>query len=314
MKKLFMLCFFILVIVNGINTASAQTTKLPQLLIRLDDIGMNHSVNMAAEKMAKTGLPISVSVQFACPWYQEAVAILKKYPNVSVGVHLTLTAEWKYYRWGPVLGPSAVPSLVDSLGYFHTTGRAFEKGQFKLDEVEKELSAQIERALHSGIKITYIDPHMGVALSTPELRALTEKLARKYHLAISTLSNVTYYSETYKEMWGEPIATKKSAFMDYVEHHLNTERPNLMVIHSATPSPEMDAMMDDNSRLMRDANGKSIVSKHRQTELNMILSPDFTSLNGKKFELTNYAQLLKGKDLSVLKASKVVWPVGAKQE
>ena len=55
MKKLFMLCFFILVIVNGINTASAQTTKLPQLLIRLDDIGMNHSVNMAAEKMAKTG-------------------------------------------------------------------------------------------------------------------------------------------------------------------------------------------------------------------------------------------------------------------
>src|SRR6201996_3528421 len=193
-------------------------TKLPKLLIRLDDIGMNHSVNMAAKAVAETGMPVSVSIQFACPWYQEAVAILKDHPNVCVGIHLTLTAEWKYYRWGPVLGPSAVPSLVDSLGYFHTTNRAFEHGHYKLDEVEKELSAQIERALHSGIKITYVDPHMGVALSTPELRALTEKLARKYHLGISTLSTVTYYHETYKEMWGEPIATKKSAFLEYLNH------------------------------------------------------------------------------------------------
>ena len=312
MKKAFKFGLFALLAAT-VSTASAQT-KLPELLIRLDDIGMNHSVNMAAKAVAETGMPVSVSIQFACPWYQEAVAILKNYPNVCVGIHLTLTAEWKYYRWGPVVGSSAVPSLVDSLGYFHSSDRAFEHGHYKLDEIEKELSAQIERALHSGIKITYVDPHMGVALSTPELRALTEKLALKYHLAISTLSNVTYYGETYKEMWGEPIATKKSAFMDYVEHHLNPDRPNLMVIHSATPSPEMDAMIDENSKLMSDANGNSIVSQHRQTELNMILSPDFTSLNGKKFELTNYAQLLKGKDLSVLKASKVVWPVGAKED
>lgn len=299
---------------SGLSAFSFGQSKLPQLLIRLDDIGMNHSVNMAAKAVAETGMPVSVSIQFACPWYQEAVAVLKDHPNVCVGIHLTLTAEWKYYRWGPVLGPSAVPSLVDSLGYFHSSDRAFEHGHYKIDEVEKELSAQIERALHSGIKITYVDPHMGVALSTPELRALTEKLAKKYHLAISTLSNVTYYGETYKEMWGEPIATKKSAFMDYIEHHLNPDRPNLMVIHAATPSPEMDAMQDENSKLMSDAQGNSTVSKHRQTELNMILSSDFTSLNGKKFELTNYAQLLKGKDVSILKATKVIWPIGAKQD
>jgi predicted glycoside hydrolase/deacetylase ChbG (UPF0249 family) len=310
MKKTFHICTFILLIVTT-GTVSAQ--KLPEVLIRLDDIGMNHSVNMAAQKMAETGLPISVSVQFACPWYQEAVAILKEHPNVSVGIHLTLTAEWKYYRWGPVLGQSAVPSLVDTLGYFHYTTREFSKSGYKLDEVEKELSAQIERALHSGLKITYVDPHMGVALSTPELRALTEKLALKYHLAISTLSNVTYYGETYKEMWAEPVATKKKAFMDYINNHLSPDRPNLVVIHTATPSPEMDALTDANSKLMSDKNGKSIVSLHRQTELNMILSPDFTSLNGKKFKMINYTQLVKDKDLSVLKASKVVWPVGNKE-
>src|SRR6201991_1858648 len=96
-------CLFILFLLGKTFTASAQD-KLPKLLIRLDDIGMNHSVNMALQKMCETGMPISASVQFACPWYQEAVDILRRNPQITVGVHLTLTSEWKYYRWGPVLG------------------------------------------------------------------------------------------------------------------------------------------------------------------------------------------------------------------
>src|ERR1700744_5136737 len=301
MKKL-ILIFSLIVLITLDHIQAQDAGKLPQVLIRLDDIGMNHSVNMALQKMAETGWPISASGQFACPWYQEAVEILKKNPQISVGVHLTLTSEWKNYRWGPVLGQTAVPSLVDSAGYFYQSTRAFASSGYKLDEVEKELSAQIERALHSGLKITYIDPHMGIMLSTPELRALTEKLARKYHLGISPLSSVTYYHETYKEMWGEPIATKKSAFLEYLNNHLNPDRPNLMVLHTATPSPEMDAMIDMNSRLMSDKDGHSTVSLHRQTELNALLSPEFKAMIGTKFELTNYEQLFKGKDLNVLVA------------
>src|SRR4051795_11094064 len=76
-----------------------QRTDAPEVLFRLDDIGMNHSVNLAVEQVAKTGMPFSVSVLFVCPWYQEAVEILKKYPQVSVGVHLALNSEWRGYRW-----------------------------------------------------------------------------------------------------------------------------------------------------------------------------------------------------------------------
>ncbi|WDF79710.1 ChbG/HpnK family deacetylase [Mucilaginibacter sp. KACC 22773] len=294
---------FGLMMVTWLNPVAAQQVdKLPQLLIRLDDIGMNHSVNMAAEKMAQTGLPFSVSLQFACPWYQEAVEILKKYPNVSVGVHLTLTSEWKNYRWGPVTGRTAVPGLVDEVGYFPHSTSAFAKSGYKIEEVETELSAQIERALASGLKITYIDPHMGIALSTPELRALTEKLAHKYKLAISTLSSVTYFGETYMEMWGEPIATKKKVFLNYVSTKLNPNKPNLVVIHTATPSPEMDALVDMNSNMMNTKEGKPLTSLHRQTELNMLLSPEFRAMDGKKFRMINYAQLLAGKDISILKA------------
>jgi hypothetical protein len=84
------------------NPAGAQSVHfpLPQLLIRLDDIGMSHSVNMAVEKLAKTGIPFSASVQFACPWYQEAVAILKKYPN-EYRRSSYADLEWRAYRWGP---------------------------------------------------------------------------------------------------------------------------------------------------------------------------------------------------------------------
>src|SRR3954464_11618146 len=170
MKKIkYLFCLFISVTL--FKPATAQD-KLPQLLLRLDDIGMNHSVNMAMEKMAKTGMPFSASVQFACPWYQEAVEILKRNPQVSVGVHLTLTSEWKNYRWGPVTGRTAVPSLVDANGYFPQSTMAFSKNAYKVSEIETELSAQIERAIGSGLKITYIDPHMGIMLSTSELRAL----------------------------------------------------------------------------------------------------------------------------------------------
>jgi hypothetical protein len=77
----------------------AQRSDAPEVLFRLDDIGMNHSVNMALEEVAKTGMPFSATVLFVCPWYQEAVEILKKYPQVTVGVHLALNSEWRDYRF-----------------------------------------------------------------------------------------------------------------------------------------------------------------------------------------------------------------------
>nr|WP_067057659.1 ChbG/HpnK family deacetylase [Mucilaginibacter sp. L294] len=295
--------FCLLLSVAVLQTASAQMSiqVLPRLMLRLDDIGMNHSVNMAMQKMADTKMPFSASVQFACPWYQEAVEILKKNPQISVGVHLTLTSEWKNYRWGPVTGRGAVPSLVDAVGYFPQSTGAFAKSGYKIEEVEQELSAQIERALASGLKISYIDPHMGIALSTPALRALTEKLARKYKLGISTLSETVYFGETYKEMWGEPVATKKKAFLAYVTNKLIKSRPNLVVIHVGLQTAEMNALFDMNSSMMNTKAGKPLTALHRETELNMLLSPEFKALVNEKLTLTNYTELIKERGVESMK-------------
>ena len=268
-------------------TITSYSQQLPKLLLRVDDIGMNHSVNVAVKKLAEANIPFSTSVMFACPWYQETVDILKNYPHVTVGVHLTLNAEWKYYRWGPVLGKEAVPSIVDSLGYFLPSVAAFANANYKLDEVERELTAQIERAIGTGLKITYVDPHMGTALSTPQLRAIVEKLVKKYNLGIST-----YFGEAYRSMWGVPVETKVKEFMNYV-NTLPNDRVNLVEIHIAESSPEMDVLVDMNSNLMNTNDGKPRASAHRQTELNMLLSPEFKNLIGKKFQLVTYSDLAK---------------------
>ncbi|MDQ3394067.1 MAG: ChbG/HpnK family deacetylase [Bacteroidota bacterium] len=257
---------------------------LPQVLLRVDDIGMNHSVNMAAKELAESGIPFSTSIMWACPWQQEIVEILKKHPQVSVGVHLTLNSEWKYYRWGPILGNS-VPSLVAEDGYFHPSVQQFLGSKYKLEEVEMELEAQIERALASGLKIDYVDPHMGMAFGTPELKAITEKLAKKYNLAIST-----HFNEKYKSMWAIPVADKKREFLKFLQG-LDNSRVNLVELHIAHKSPEMNVLEDMNSNLMASDSGIPMASAHRFTELSMLLSEDFRKLIGKKFRLVTYAEL-----------------------
>src|SRR5437016_7148531 len=114
-------------VVGQAGTTHRVSSSSPvYLIIRTDDAGMSHSVNMGLQRLIDARLPISVSVMFPCPWYQETVEILKRHPEVAVGIHLTLNSEWRNYRWGPVTGREAVPTLVDSNGYFFQSARSEE--------------------------------------------------------------------------------------------------------------------------------------------------------------------------------------------
>lgn len=261
---------------------SQGSNQKKELLIRCDDIGMCHSVNMAVKKLIDTGIPFSASVMFVCPWYQEAVNILKDHPQVTVGIHLTLNAEWKNYRWGPISGRSAVPSLVDSLGYFFPSRAAFDANHPKLEEIEMELRAQIERAIHSGLKIRYVDYHMGTAVEKPEYRAILEKLAKEYHLGISR-----YFGEKDTHiMYADPIDSKADSLYHTLQN-INSDQVNLLVCHIGLDNPEMHALIDMNSFGLKE------MSKNRQAELNALLSPKFKEeIKTNNIKLINYGELI----------------------
>jgi hypothetical protein len=267
---------------------SATAAEVPhQLVVRCDDVGMCHSVNLAVRKLIASGIPFSTSVMFACPWYLEAVGILAQHPEIAVGVHLTLNSEWEHYKWGPVRGRSVVPSLVDANGHFLPSEEAFAARAPDIREVEAELRAQIERALASGLRIDYLDAHMQTAYSTPLLRALVEKLAREYRLGIST-----YFGERSASLWDVPPESKLATLLKFTRE--SSPGLTLLVAHLGLDGEEMTALVDTNY-----PQDPFRVGRHRRAELDALTSPAFrAAVAAVGFELVTYRQVIERKGLA----------------
>jgi predicted glycoside hydrolase/deacetylase ChbG (UPF0249 family) len=133
----------------------ARDAKL--VIVHADDLGMTHSVNAASIKGLESGLVTSASIMVPCPWFPEMAEYAKAHTDADFGLHLTLTSERVFYRWGPVAARDKVPSLVDSNGYFHLNWN--ESTHIDAREVESELRAQMERALAMGVRPTHLDSH-----------------------------------------------------------------------------------------------------------------------------------------------------------
>jgi predicted glycoside hydrolase/deacetylase ChbG (UPF0249 family) len=172
-------------------TVAAQTRSIAErlgypagsklLILHADDLGVAHSENVASLDALDRGAVSSASVMMPTPWVSEVAAYARAHPNADIGLHLTLTSEWETYRWGSVEGRDKVASLLDSAGTFPNDESIVAK-RAKPAEVDRELRAQVERALALGIHPTHIDSHMGSLFTTPELVAVYVKVAHDYHL------------------------------------------------------------------------------------------------------------------------------------
>jgi predicted glycoside hydrolase/deacetylase ChbG (UPF0249 family) len=279
-----------------VASAHSGSSEPVYLIIRSDDAGMSHSVNLALEKLIDTGLPVSVSVMFPTPWYQETVEMLKRHPNVSVGIHLTLNSEWKNYRWGPVLGRTAVPSLVDADGYFFPSSEALYQNHPDLKQVEQELRAQIDRALHSGLKIDYVDYHMGTVLHRAEFREIAERLAKENNLGMSQ-----YFGETSNDPQYLASPPNKTDSLLAMIDRLHP-RFNLVVTHVGIDNAELGALLDMNTD-----GGLPDMSKNRQGELDAITSQRFRdALKARNIQLLTYRQLIAIQGLQSMRRPEAV--------
>jgi chitin disaccharide deacetylase len=147
------------------------------LIINCDDLGACHAANVGVFESLRHGVATSASLMVPAPWAREAAA---QYRGEDVGVHLTLNAEYDRYRWGPI---THAPSLLDGDGGFpRTIADVWDHAD--LDEVRRELRAQIERAILWGFDVSHLDSHMGTLQLRPEFFDIYLEMAVEFGLPL----------------------------------------------------------------------------------------------------------------------------------
>jgi len=115
------------------------------VIIHADDLGVSHSENAASIMAMQKGSVSSASIMVPCPWFPEIAAYAQSNPSADLGLHITLTSEWKYYRWGPVTAKEKVPGLVNKNGFFYSAVDSVYQTA-SAAEVETEIRNQVIRA------------------------------------------------------------------------------------------------------------------------------------------------------------------------
>jgi predicted glycoside hydrolase/deacetylase ChbG (UPF0249 family) len=151
------------------------------LIVHADDLAAAHSVNAATFRALETGLVNSASIMVPCPWLPEVAAYARQHPDADLGLHLTLTSEWKTYRWGGVLAKERAPSLYAADGYLYPT-EDVAAAHLDAREAEAEVRAQIARARAFGISPTHLDAHMRTLHQTHPLFEMFLRVAREERL------------------------------------------------------------------------------------------------------------------------------------
>ncbi|MBN2314971.1 MAG: FAD-dependent oxidoreductase [Sedimentisphaerales bacterium] len=172
------------------HARGVEQNKSIYLIVRGDDIGSCHAANVACIRSYKEGVMKSVELMVPCAWFPEAVKMLNENPGLDVGVHVALTSEWENIKWRPL---TWAPSLTDADGYFYPTlwrrkgapdGTALREAKWKIEDVEKEMRAQIEMAKRKVPHVSHMTCHMGCSGWDPKVQALWKKLAKEYDLTI----------------------------------------------------------------------------------------------------------------------------------
>lgn len=154
----------------------SETDRL--VIIHADDIGMCQASVQAFKDLWSVGSITSGAVMVPCPWFPAAAQMCRENPEMDMGVHATLNAEWENYRWGPVSTRDQASGLMDADGYFHQWHEAVYQNA-RPEAAAVEVNAQVEKALAAGIDVTHVDSHMGTILNSLFIQSYIQAAASR---------------------------------------------------------------------------------------------------------------------------------------
>ncbi|HEV8070221.1 MAG TPA: polysaccharide deacetylase family protein [Planctomycetaceae bacterium] len=285
------------------DVAPSKTAR--SLIVHADDAGMSHSVNVATIEGLEHGVVTSTSILVPCAWFPEFAKYAHKHPDRDYGVHLTLTCEWKNYRWGPVAPRDKVPSLLDRDGYLYPDNApVFAKA--KLSEAETELRAQIDRAKAFGVRLSHLDTHMGTLLDRADLLELYINLGIAYNLPVmfTRQASLPAFQAKYPALRGHdrqllemldshrlPVLSSVLMMYDDGDHAARTRNylkafarlpagVSELIVHCGIDNAELEAITD--SAKLRDSDRRFVTDPQTKAELTRM---GFTLTNWGEFRL-----------------------------
>lgn len=150
------------------------------VVFNADDFGLTAGVTAGIVRAHQAGLVRSASLMVTTLGFRDAAATARRLGTLDLGVHLTLTGT------PPALPPARVPSLVTRDGKFPPLPLWLVRaatGQLRLVELRAELSAQLARAVGTGLAFTHLDSHHHVHLHRAVAPVVAE-LARAFGLPV----------------------------------------------------------------------------------------------------------------------------------
>ena len=266
------------------------------LIVHADDLAVAHSVDSASFDALDKNAVTSASIMVPCPWLTEVADYAKAHSDADLGLHLTLTSEWKAYRWGSIESSDKVPSLLGPNGTFWSDTPLVAQ-HAKPDEAEREIRAQVARAMELGIHPTHLDTHMGSVLAKPEIFAAYVKVAHEFHLPFLAVRfpGAEPFLATLPEkdiVLDSLVMAAPAVHVDqWKEFYLNAIKdlkPGLtrIIVHLGHDDAELQAITVDHP---------DYGSAWRQRDYNFVTSPEF-----KKALADNHVILVRWKDLQQL--------------
>ena len=217
-----------------------ELVNAPRLIIRGDDMGYSHSGNEALIKSYNEGIETSIEVIVPSPWFPEAVKLLNQNPKIDVGLHFAITSEWDNVKWRPL---TECKSLRNADGYFYPMlshnnnypKQAILDNDWKVEDYEKELRAQIEMALKHIPRLSHISGHMGSTSFTPEIKELCKRVAKEHNLKMVDAdsqkdNNIAYTGFEFKDKTTEERIEGFISMLDKLESgktYVFVEHPGL---------------------------------------------------------------------------------------